>query len=687
MREDPASELGRLINLPATDPATSSDADVNSALAYFGVKGTALATQWASLTAQQPLAWNELLYNAARDQSQFNITNDTQSHSDLSFGGYGAGGGYSKGENVFVAAESAFYGHAAFVIDWTNITPTNQPAFCSSSPGSCDADGDGMQDGLGHRNNIMGAFREVGIGILTSIPPGNTTATGPLVVTHALGTRTSIGDPYLLGVVFTDANADTFYTNGEGEGGVLVTVEGVGGTATPVMNTATTMDAGAYQLQVAPGTYRVTFSGGGLPDTLVAENVQVLADTNKKVDSTDALAIANHIGVHRGDQFYLDVNGNGTWNNVAGGDAVFRFGNPGDEPIVGDWDGDGFDNIGVHRGNLFYLDVNGNGKWDSVAGGDAVFKFGNPGDQAVIGDWDGDGSDNLGFHRGDRFYLDVNGNGAWNNFAGGDASYRFGNPGDEPTAGDWNGNGTDSIGFHRGDRFYLDVNGNGAWDNVAGGDARYRFGNVGDAPIVGDWNGNGSDNIGFHRGDRFYLDVNGNGAWDHFAGGDAYYRFGNTTGDIGIAGNWKLAAPLLATGEAIEASDRFASLTVAEVTPIIAYAIDLWNTTGLSTLQVQSLAQLTVRVADLPGARLGDAIGTTVTLDINAAGYGWFIDATPWDDSEFLSDALFLESDARFQMDLLTAVMHELGHVLGYGHDDEFDVLLETLATGVRRSL
>jgi len=76
------------------------------------------------------------------------------------------------------------------------------------------------------------------------------------------------------------------------------------------------------------------------------------------------------LGVQRGDLFYLDINGNGVWNNFAGGDAVYRFGNPGDVPIVGDWDGDGNDNIGFHRGNQFYLDVNGNGKWDNFAGGD-----------------------------------------------------------------------------------------------------------------------------------------------------------------------------------------------------------------------------------------------------------------------------------------------------------------------------
>jgi len=395
------------------------------------------------------------------------------------------------------------------------------------------------------------------------------------------------------------------------------------------------------------------------------------------------------IGFHRGDRFYQDVNGNGAWDNFAGGDAFYRFGNPSDVPIVGDWDGDGNDDIGFHRGDKFYLDVNGNGKWDNVAGGDAVFRFGNSGDLPVIGDWDGDGTDNIGFHRGDRFYLDVNGNGTWDHFGGGDAYYRFGNAGDYPIAGDWNGNGTDSIGFHRGDRFYLDVNGNGVWNNFAGGDAYYRFGNVGDTPIIGDWGGDGTDNIGFHRGNRFYLDVNGNGAWNNFAGGDAYYTFGNV-GDTPIAGNWNAPVPLLAAGGASQSAEAVVPLSTAAIGPTLAQAAALWTTTGLNASQQQSLSNVTIQVANLPGALLGQALGTRITLDQDGAGYGWFVDSTPADNQEFTDGpSRIAEPDgpAAGRMDLLTVVMHELGHVLGYDHDDDFDALIETLAIGTRRGL
>jgi hypothetical protein len=43
-----------------------------------------------------------------------------------------------------------------------------------------------------------------------------------------------------------------------------------------------------------------------------------------------------------------------------------------------------------------------------------------------------------------------------------------------------------------------------------------------------------------------------------------------------------------------------------------------------------------ISFADLPGASLGQANSTNITLDDNAAGYGWFIDYTPYLNEEFL---------------------------------------------------
>src|SRR5207244_11830459 len=87
-----------------------------------------------------------------------------------------------------------------------------------------------------------------------------------------------------------------------------------------------------------------------------------------------------------------------------------------------------------------------------------------------------------------------------------------------------------------------------------------------------------------------------------------------------------------------------------------------------------------VRIADLGGATLGLASGHTIWLDANAAGWGWFVDSTPRNDSEFTTPGNQGEQE---RMDLLTVVMHEMGHVLGYEHE-ALGVMQDTLAAGVR---
>src|SRR5262249_23479689 len=65
----------------------------------------------------------------------------------------------------------------------------------------------------------------------------------------------------------------------------------------------------------------------------------------------------------------------------------------------------------------------------------------------------------------------------------------------------------------------------------------------------------------------------------------------------------------------------------------------------------------------------------------NAAGWGWFVDRTPRDDSEFTTPG---DQGEQNHMDLLTVLMHEMGHVLGLDHDAD-GVMQETLTAGTRR--
>ena len=72
--------------------------------------------------------------------------------------------------------------------------------------------------------------------------------------------------------------------------------------------------------------------------------------------------------------------------------------------------------------------------------------------------------------------------------------------------------------------------------------------------------------------------------------------------------------------------------------------------------------------------------GYTTWLDDNAAAWGWYVDTTPMDDSEFTTPG---NQGEQGRMDLLTVLAHELGHVLGFDHSED-RVMADTLDTGIR---
>jgi hypothetical protein len=117
-------------------------------------------------------------------------------------------------------------------------------------------------------------------------------------------------------------------------------------------------------------------------------------------------------------------------------DTRFFFGNPSDVPLAGDFNGDGCDTLSLYRPSeqRFYImnELGENNQGVGAAG--SSFIFGNPGDQPVVGDWDGDGIDEVGLHRESTglFY--------WRNTLSqgiADGTIFFGNPGDRFVAGDW----------------------------------------------------------------------------------------------------------------------------------------------------------------------------------------------------------------------------------------------------------
>jgi hypothetical protein len=133
-------------------------------------------------------------------------------------------------------------------------------------------------------------------------------------------------------------------------------------------------------------------------------------------------------------------------------------------------------------------------------------------------------------------------------------------------------------------------------------------------------------------------------------------------------------------------------LTPQVLEPIVEFAIGEWAKAGLSDAEIEVLKNAEFCVVQLPGPLLGQAAGNTIALDADAAGYGWFVDPTPSRDEEFTSrpgmgSTSEADSPAANHMDLLTAVMHELGHLLGNDHESASDFMAESLESGVRPNL
>ncbi|NEP17918.1 MAG: hypothetical protein F6J97_13605 [Leptolyngbya sp. SIO4C1] len=232
-----------------------------------------LAAGTISGTPKQPLAFNPKLFTAARDHGQWMLNTNQFSHTG------------AEGSRPWDRAGAAGY-------SWSRV---GENIAWRGTTGSLNFDSavkqneDGLFKSAGHRTNILSdSYREVGISNLSGRFNGYNAA----MTTQLFGSDRS-GNAFLTGVVYSDAVADDdFYTIGEGLGKVTVKATGNGQTFS-----TKTMNAGGYQLRLAPGSYAVSFEGDfdgdGQLDQTQAKTV-TLGNRNVKLDlATDSFQAAS----------------------------------------------------------------------------------------------------------------------------------------------------------------------------------------------------------------------------------------------------------------------------------------------------------------------------------------------------------------------------------------------------------
>jgi hypothetical protein len=174
-----------------------------------------------------------------------------------------------------------------------------------------------------------------------------------------------------------------------------------------------------------------------------------------------------------------------------GANQTFDFGGAGDVPVTGDFSNAGVRTVGVVRNArrgvagatrlVWYIrQVEGPGDPE------LVISFGEPGDIPVVGDWNGNGVHTIGVVRGNRWLLKNS-----NRAGAPDHDFTFGQPGDIPVVGDWNGSGRSWIGMVRDGRWLLR-------SSLSAGNPHFDFNFGGSGyPVTGDWNGDGVTGVGW----------------------------------------------------------------------------------------------------------------------------------------------------------------------------------------------
>lgn len=157
----------------------------------------------------------------------------------------------------------------------------------------------------------------------------------------------------------------------------------------------------AYTQVTGQFQFNIDVDSDGVPDNEpgvlpAVEGVIVLSVSGTPIagrfDNNDANG--DEVGVFDGTTWYFDTN----HNLVIDGDDISVASTLRGQPVVGDFDGDGFDDLATFDGTFCYFDLtNGTPRgWDGTADWKIQGTTGTPGQQAIVADFDRDGVDDVG---------------------------------------------------------------------------------------------------------------------------------------------------------------------------------------------------------------------------------------------------------------------------------------------------
>ncbi|MCR9294800.1 MAG: dockerin type I domain-containing protein [bacterium] len=247
-RDDPRGEYSRL---SAHFGGVLKD-DMNNA--FWNVNRTTLRDELQKLSPAPPVIWNEALVTVAERNNAEMLRQKEQGHyhgssavrQELVTSGIPAQDIGRTAQNVYGYGKSVLHVHASHVIDW------------GLGPG-------GMQADRPHRASMINPDMNLtghDIGRKSGNFKQDVDGSRPIIATQNLAHVRNTGY-YVTGAIFQDKNKSGWYEAGEGLNRVQFAFRDQSGK----LFTTTGFATGGYQIELPPGTYTATASGGGMKYT------------------------------------------------------------------------------------------------------------------------------------------------------------------------------------------------------------------------------------------------------------------------------------------------------------------------------------------------------------------------------------------------------------------------------------